>query len=277
MPTPRSSLPKETKSYKILPKQLGKGAYSQVFLAKNTSTNEEVVGKRMNLSQLKELFHNEIGILCDLDHPNIVKYLGHNSIGNSGYIFLEKVQGDNLYNFVQKEYDSGIPENLAMEIFGDILSALDYLHVNFICHHDLKSENVMYDSKNNVAKIIDFGMSIEFGENMMVESTSGSPIYSAPEVLLAQPHDPRSSDIWSLGIILYYMLIGDYPWQNVNSVEDLINLFTTQPLNIPYPQNTSVDIQNLINQILVVDPSKRLTVSEIKNLVEEQDFMSIAS
>jgi len=118
----------------------------------------------------------------------------------------------------------------------------------------------MYDSKNNIVKIIDFGMSVNFKESLIVDSTSGSPMYTAPEVLLGDSHDPTSSDIWSLGIILYYMLVGDYPWENVDTVDDLIDLFSTQTLNISYPQNISSEMQDLINKILVIDPQKKIKI-----------------
>jgi len=230
----------------------------------------------MNLCQLKETFQNEVGILNGLDHPNIVRFLGHFTRGTSGYIFMEKILGDNLYIYVQKN-GNGLSEKLCLDIFFEILMAVDYLHMNNICHHDLKSENVMYDSNNNVVKIIDFGLSVPFSENTLIESNSGSPLYSAPEVLSSLPHDPKSCDVWSLGIILYYMLVGDYPWQNVDSVEDLLEIFSNQSLTIPYPENISSQMQELINKILVVDPQKRYTLSEVIKVIEEQKYLYIAS
>jgi serine/threonine protein kinase len=264
--TQNSTLTPETHHYKLLPKQLGKGAYSVVYLAEDVRTNQVVVAKRMNLSTLSETFKHEISIMQHIEHPYIVKLLGHLTKGTSGYIFMEKINGDNLYEFVNKQGKGlGLPEKKCLEILSNIVNAVDYLHKSNISHHDLKSENVVYDNVNNVAKVVDFGMSINIEESTMVSNNSGSPLYSAPEVLLAQPHDAKKSDIWSLGVMLYYMLVGDYPWENVYTYNELVSYVTKESLIINYPPYVSSHMRDLINKMLQINPNNRITTQDIMN------------
>jgi len=184
---------------------------------------------------------------------------------------MEKINGKNLYDYVNDLPFEELKEKKASEIFLDIINGVDYMHSLHISHHDLKTKNVVYDDEKEVAKVVDFGLSVMFQENdPFIKNNSGSPIYSAPEVLLSQSHDPSLSDVWSLGIILYYLLYRSYPWGNVQSLEELTSLITNENISIPYPTTRSRGIIYILGQILIVNPSLRISLGELKVLVEKE-------
>jgi len=182
------------------------------------------------------------------------------------------------------DLSNDICEKKALEIFLDIIHAVDYMHSLHIGHHDLKTKNVVYDDEKEVAKVVDFGLSVMFQENdPFIINNSGSPIYSAPEVFLSLPHDPRLSDVWSLGIILYNLLYRSYPWGNVQTFEELTSLMISEDFSIYYPPTRSYGTISILRQILTVNPSLRITLGELKILVErekrilEEDGISLPS
>ena len=257
--TPQRSRP--ATQYQLMPKLIGKGAYSTVYAAKNTQNGEEVIAKRMDLSKLEDVYNHEIDVMQKLDHENIVKFVSQKRVGYSGYIYMEKVDGLNLYDYVNGNTEKGKGLDVAdsVALFVQMASALNHMHNNGISHHDVKTENLVFDQVNNVVKLIDFGLAMYFDGNMVV-SPGGSPLYSAPEVLLNQPHHPELSDIWSCAVVFYYMLTGEYPWNDVNNLDELLdrvaNIQTPCP-NISFPEQVPLELQSLIKQMFSVDPTQR--------------------
>jgi 5'-AMP-activated protein kinase catalytic alpha subunit len=250
----------------LLPKMLGCGARSTIHLALNQLTNQFIVAKRTLLSNHLKTYLNEVFIHGQLNHPKIVKMYGYSRVGAHGLIFMEKALGDNLFEYVNIVGKGiGIPERTAVKIFWDVVNAIDYMHDMGICHHDLKSENIVYDELSNVAKLLDFGESVKLlQDETLLHHCSGSPLYSAPEVLKCASHDPKKSDVWSLGVILYFMLVGDYPWSNIASLKDLIEYVDKENIEISYPNiQLSQCLKDLIQKILQRDPNKRLLLKDI--------------
>jgi len=259
---------REKRKFKVLQRKIGKGAHGVIYLAKDISSNEEVIAKKIDLIERGKTFAQEVYIMKKLNHPNIVKFLGYKKYKNSGYIFMEKIDGDNLFNFVLSEgRGAGINQKLAIDIFWDIINGVEYLHQVKVSHLDLKTENVIYDKKIGIAKIVDFGLSVQFNDNKLVESNAGSPLYSAPEVLLNLPHDPRLSEVWSLGVILFFMIHGSFPWSNVVTYSELVNTVIQGKISIP--SYISPPIRDILERMFEVDPRYRITLSDLKRIVYE--------
>jgi serine/threonine protein kinase len=242
-----------------------------VYNAINQETGEEVIAKRIDLSKLEDVYYHEIEIMQKMNHENIVKYISQKKVGLSGYIYMEKVNGETLYDYVNKAgKGKGLDVRVAMYLFKQFICALDYMHNVGISHHDVKTENLVVDSNSDIVKLIDFGLAINFDENMVV-SPGGSPLYSAPEVLLNQLHHPAGADVWSAAVVLYYMLAGEYPWPDVNNMEELIarvaNTEYERP-NIKYPERIPLEIRSMLEQMFSRDPSMRPSMNQCLRTVE---------
>lgn len=155
-----------------------------------------------------------------------------------------------------------MPEESARRFFQQIISALDYCHRHNIVHRDLKPENVLLDEKQNV-KIADFGLSNIMKDGEFLKTSCGSPNYAAPEVISGKYYAGPEVDIWSCGVILYVMLCGRLPFDD----EYIPNLFKKINGGIfTLPSFLSHDTRHLLSIMLIVDPLKRATIAEIRQL-----------
>ena len=210
---------------------LSSGSFGSVMKAINRNTKEEVgikiiniLSSNINTSRLK----NEILILKDLSHPNIVKIYDYIEKNLKVYIIMEELKGGTLREYINLHINENIKEEESSLIIKNILSAISYLHSRNICHRDIKPENIMF--KNildlNSLKLIDFGLSENnfdfYGEQLYC----GTIIYMAPEQLNNISYS-KLTDIWSIGIILYELLNkGKHPFYIkgiTKTKKDLIN------------------------------------------------------
>jgi len=114
--------------------------------------------------------------------------------------------------------------------------------------------------------MIDFGLSLIVSEGELVNQYCGSPMYMAPEVLNRDPHDPRRADVWSMGVILYQMLVGDSPWSEAESLDDLLDLVIFEP-QVHLPSFLSEPVKSLLASMLIHDPRKRPSIQHIKQIL----------
>ena len=241
--------------------EIGKGKFSTVYLGINEETKEKVAIKQISKSESLDLksIYNEINIHKILFHPYICRL--YYIIENPNYIFIVTEycrDGEILKNIL--ELEEPYEEPRACQIFTQILSALEYLHNNNISHRDIKLENMLLDEYGD-AKLTDFGLSKSFKGDIDFNESAGSPMYAAPEVLLGQPHKGYISDIWSLGICLYVMVCGDFPFISEN-MRDYIQSVAINKFELPeYVSPLFID---LINKILAKNPKKRLNIKQIK-------------
>jgi serine/threonine-protein kinase SRK2 len=139
-----------------------------------------------------------------------------------------------------------------------------------ICHRDLKLENTLLDgSPTPRVKICDFGYSKSALLHSKPKSTVGTPAYIAPEVLSRKEYDGKVADVWSCGVTLYVMLIGSYPFEDPDDPRNFrktISRILGVQYSIPDYVRVSSDCRNLLSQIFTADPSKRITIPEIKKL-----------
>ncbi|KAJ8932532.1 hypothetical protein NQ318_000649 [Aromia moschata] len=211
---------------------LGEGSFGRVYKAKQISDGTfvalKVISKRGRSAKELKGFRRECEIQRDLHHPNIIQMLDSFETENEIVViteFAHKV----LTTVLGKE--GYLPEERVQPIVWDLVSALYYLHSNRVLHRDLKPQNILLDLKNR-AKLCDFG----FARNMstgthVLTSIKGTPLYMAPELIDEQPYD-YNADLWSLGCIIYELLLGTPPFCTA-SILHLIRLIRHEQIQWP--------------------------------------------
>ncbi|KAG0838170.1 hypothetical protein G6F19_003283 [Rhizopus arrhizus] len=227
----------------IVGKTLGKGASGRVKLGVHRLTGEQIAIKIISKSHLAA-------------NPAIEKAV-RREIAIMKYLLLEYVEGGELFEYLVSK--GRLDEEEARHHFQQIILGLDYCHHHLICHRDLKPENLLLDSNHNI-KIADFGMASLQPLGSLLETSCGSPHYASPEIVAGMAYHGSSCDIWSCGVILFALLTGHLPFDDEN-IRQLLRKVKSGKYVMP--ENISRSAQDLIRRILVVDPSKRLTMKQI--------------
>lgn len=210
--------------------------------------------------------YREINALKHLTHPNIIGL--EEVLQNSKYvgIVLEYASGGEFYKFIQKK--RRLDEQKACKIFAELISGVSYMHSKGLVHRDLKLENLLLDTNENLL-ITDFGFVNEFHrDNELMKTSCGSPCYAAPElVVTTKPYMGRKADIWSCGIILFAMLAGYLPWDDDpanpkgDDIPKLYHYITRTKLK--FPGYITAVPRDLLRKILVPDPKKRISIHQL--------------
>jgi len=243
---------------------LGEGKFGLVRMGIHRKTQEKVAIKIIKKEKMTnndlELIKSELDIMKLCHHPNIIRLLDH--FENAEYIFLvmELMSGYDLHTyFVKSKFK--FTEKRAADISYQIASGLCYLHKYGVLHRDLKPENIMLSDmgEESVVKIMDFGLSKILGANEKVADGYGTLSFVAPEVLVRQPYG-KQIDIWSLGVILYFMLSGDLPFDDQNDNEEKIARLTVFS-EVKFPKdkwkNKSKEVIDLITKCLIKKQEKK--------------------
>ena len=254
-------------------KKIGEGRFSKVYLAKHKLTSENVAIKIIfkNASTTKEILSHtkaEIEILKKLKHNNICKLYSVIETNERIYIIQEFVDGEDLSFFIHQNQKFEKKIKIICNYFRQLISALDYLHEIGISHRDLKPENILINEKNEI-KLVDFGLGKIYrynGNKQLLRTRCGSPFYCSPEMILGKKYDGNLSDIWSLGIILYFMIFNELPFYD-NDFDRLSKKIIEGKYNIPRDKKDLVgkDVIDLIHKILKTEPKKRIKIKEIMN------------
>uniref|UniRef100_A0A146KQZ0 calcium/calmodulin-dependent protein kinase n=1 Tax=Lygus hesperus TaxID=30085 RepID=A0A146KQZ0_LYGHE len=250
-----------------LKEELGKGAFSVVRRCVQKVTGHEFAAKIINTKKLSardfQKLEREARICRKLQHPNIVRL--HDSIQeeNFHYLVFDLVTGGELFeDIVAREFYS---EADASHCIQQILESVNHCHQNGVVHRDLKPENLLLASKAKGAavKLADFGLAIEVqGEQQAWFGFAGTPGYLSPEVLKKEPYG-KPVDIWACGVILYILLVGYPPFWDEDQ-HRLYGQIKAGAYDYPSPEWDTVtpEAKNLINQMLTVNPSKRITAAD---------------
>ncbi|XP_052463431.1 calcium/calmodulin-dependent protein kinase type II delta chain isoform X19 [Carassius gibelio] len=247
--------------------ELGKGAFSIVRRCVKLCTGQEYAAKIINTKKLSARDHQKLereARICRLlKHPNIVRL--HDSISEEGfhYLLFDLVTGGELFeDIVAREYYS---EADASHCIQQILEAVLHCHQMGVVHRDLKPENLLLASKckNAAVKLADFGLAIEVqGEQQAWFGFAGTPGYLSPEVLRKEAYG-KPVDIWACGVILYILLVGYPPFWDEDQ-HKLYQQIKAGAYDFPSPEWDTVtpEAKNLINQMLTINPAKRITAQE---------------
>jgi len=269
------------KIYKFV-KVLGKGSFGSTRLAykkedkdNNNENNNNKINKfyaiksisKKNLTEekLKEMY-NEVEITSKIHHPNVIILNETYHDNEYFHIVMEYCQGGDLFQKVKK--NGKLNENLVKKIIFKILHAISYCHNKGFIHRDLKPENILFvnnDNNSSYIKIADFGLAYynrNNNNNNKLHEIAGSPFYMAPEVLKGD-YDYKC-DIWSIGIITYFLLSGILPYFD-NDIKNLFKKIIKEEVNYNINElfNVSNDAIDFIKRCLIKNPNKRLNANEL--------------
>lgn len=259
---------------------LGKGQYGAAYLAESIQTRELVAVKEISKAALRsgnsqqqyltESLKNEIAIMRECSHVNIVKLYDVFESSTKLYLVLELCPGGELFDRIKdKQHYS---EKDAQFVLRQLFEGIAFLHTKNIAHCDLKPDNFLFSSKDDkaVVKIIDFGMSKALKRGERLSHLRGTPYYIAPEVLLNPQSYNRSCDVWSIGVVMFVMLCGYPPFFGDTDDEIFARIkkgFVPEvkkaygayfPESIPLSEGA----RDLLSKLLELDPAKRIAAVE---------------
>ncbi|KAH7825449.1 putative CBL-interacting serine/threonine-protein kinase 8 [Monocercomonoides exilis] len=249
--------------YQIGP-TLGEGTFGKVKQARNVFTGEIVAMKILNKERIlkrrmADQLKREISLMKKLRHENVVQLIEVLTSKTKIFIVLELAVGGELFQKIA--HAQHFTESIARYYFQQLIQGVEFCHECGICHRDLKPENLLLDDMGRL-KISDFGLCALTGkDDVLLRTQCGTPNYTAPEILSGNPYDGKPADVWSCGVILFVMLAGYLPFEE-NATTELFNKIKKAQYEFPpyFPEAP----KSLIKAILVPDPSKRLTIPQIK-------------
>ena len=272
------------KDYKLF-KNIGKGAFGEVYLATKKDSNVPLAAKRIDLRINKnknnmKYLNYEISIMKELDHPNIVKLTESFQSHNHFYVIMEYCNGGSLSSCLEK-YGKPFPIEILQYFMRQIVDGLQYIHSKKVIHRDLKLDNILvtYKTKEDKLKdnllksqikIIDFGLAIKLGPKKFAETIIGTPLFMDPKMLeemnglrdsKKRPYDEKV-DIWSLGAIFYQMLTGQ-PLYDANDINELKQKVKSGDYTIPINIGLYTETISFLNSMLQYDEVKRLSAKQL--------------
>lgn len=252
-------------------KTLGEGTFGKVKFALNTESGEAVAIKVLDKDKIQKQsmgaqIKREISIMKVVKHKYVVQLKEVLASRTKIFIVLELVTGGELFDKIVAA--GKLDEDSARYYFRQLVDGVEYCHGKGVCHRDLKPENLLLDEAGDL-KISDFGLSALYdgdadgsSRSQLLHTTCGTPNYVAPEVLADKGYDGRTADVWSVGVILYVLLAGFLPFDEPT----MTALFRKiQAADFAYPNWFSPEVKALLNKILVADPKKRITLTDVKS------------
>ncbi len=261
--------------YKIT-RKIGSGAYGEVRKCYLRDTGElravKIIKKKALEKSERERLKNESEILRQMDHPNIIKLYEIFEDKKYYYIITEFLTGGELFEKItDEEFYSDFTEKDAANLMEQVFAGINYCHMKRIVHRDLKPENLLLEANVSASdlggktkfkvKLIDFGTSQLYEDGQKLTERYGTPYYIAPEVLKKNYNE--KCDVWSLGVILYILLVG-YPPFNGSEDSQIIAAVKKGKYTVDEPEwdDVSEEAQDLVRKCLTYDPAKRISAED---------------
>lgn len=253
-----------------LQKKIGMGSTSKVYLGEDPKDKKNYSFKILKADS--SLVKKEIDVLSSIDHPNVLKIIKHGTgllkkktnpkPKEVYYIITEHIANGELFDYIK--VGKGFGENYARIIFIQILEALQSVHSLGIVHRDIKLDNIMLDSEFNV-KLVDFGFATNQHGNL--STFQGTPNYASPQILVHKPYNGVSNDIFSLGVTLFALITGAFPFQ-LAVAEDKHYRYIAKNDYRSYWMTRGVKVSKsfmeLFNMMVALDETQRPSLEEIK-------------
>ncbi|XP_038071714.1 serine/threonine-protein kinase PAK mbt-like isoform X2 [Patiria miniata] len=242
--------------------KIGEGSTGIVCIATERGTGRQVAVKKMDLrkQQRRELLFNEVVIMRDYKHVNIVEMYNSYLVGDELWVVMEFLEGGALTDIVT--HTQKLEEEMIAYICKAILKALAFLHSQGVIHRDIKSDSILLTHDGKV-KLSDFGFCAQVSSDMpRRKSLVGTPYWMAPEVISRLPYGPEV-DIWSLGIMVMEMVDGEPPFFNEPPLQAMRRIRDMPPPKLKNPHKASPRLQGFLERMLVRDPSQRASAFEL--------------
>ena len=242
-------------------KDIGEGNFGKVKLGVNKKTKEQFAIKIMNKEKIQKItkgFIPEIEISKKFNHKNVIKVYSILEDETNFYLIMEYCSKGELFDLICKK--NRLSKEESALFFYQLINGVEYIHSQGYAHRDLKPENLLL-TKNNILKIIDFGLTHEYNEDISLKTKCGSPSYAAPEILKGYKYDGFKTDIWSCGIVLYAMLSGFLPFEGETNKILFKNIIKC---DLDLNHIIDNDIKDLIKNLLNPEPKQRIDIKDIK-------------
>jgi serine/threonine protein kinase len=248
-------------------KLLGEGVSGQVYIGRDKLTKKRYAIKVITKKSLKkddmQNLKTEIAIQMSLDHPNILKMYGWCENATRIFLILEYAPNGNLFELWEKK-EKRFTQQETVKYATQIAEALKYCHSKGVVHRDVKLENVLLNSKNDI-KICDFGSSALIEEGERLDGQYGTPVYVSPEVL--NENYDHKTDIWSFGVLCYELLIGSNPFEIETLTKEQTYLKISN-MDYDYPSEVPNICKDFIDRLLTTE-NLRLSWEEIFDLLKQ--------
>jgi serine/threonine protein kinase len=246
---------------------VGEGSFANVMLATHVGTGKRVAVKVVDKGRIPEgmlyLMERECDIIRLLSHRNIIRILHAAEDEDHLYFYMPYAAGGDVHSYIEEmDYVGEAP---AFRIFSQLFHAVAYCHSQSVIHRDIKLENMLLTDKSELSILLcDFGFSVIRKRNDdLLEDYPGSPAYAAPELMRGVPYTGYNSDIWAMGVVLYMLVCGAYPFWDEDKPEMYRQILEDDPF-YPPELKLSTEIKDLINWMLMKNEHDRPSLAQIK-------------
>merc|ERR1711887_528846 len=250
---------KELHALYAVKEEIGRGGFGVVFAAERRSDGLEVAVKEVSKDKdtlVNENVPLEVALMQQVnDVPGVIKLLDYFDTADCFYVVMERFNSKDLFDFISEQ--GPLPENLAKDLFMQLVDTVSECHEKGVVHRDIKDENILIDINTFKIKLIDFGSGALLQEGLY-HKFKGTRVYSPPEWINCGAYTAEALTVWSLGILLYDMLCGDIPFESDHEIS-AGHLVWFKQLNL------SSQAKDLISGCLSVDPSKRISLEEVQD------------